>query len=120
MDGRRGESSSMKQDQPLQKPEEQAAIARFKQLTEQLLPAIAREQRWPIRLDHCFKRICLDHAFGDVWYRHLAKPAERHLQGEALQRALCCAEELAAGDRALLAGRNASSLQYRDKAGPKG
>ena len=92
-----------------------ARIARFKQLTEVDLPARAQKERWPIRLDHCFKRICLDHAFGDVWYNHLARPAERHLEGQALGRALGCAEALLTGDRALLDERNNASLVYRGK-----
>ncbi len=90
-------------------------IRRLKQLTEELLPARAREFRWPIRLDHCFKRICFDAAFGDVWYRHLKRPAERHLTGEPLARALGCAEELFAGDASLLAERNRQSLAWRGK-----
>lgn len=92
-----------------------AYLARFKDLTERQLPARASEQRWPIRLDHCFKRICLDHAFSDVWYRHLPKPAERHLSGDALVRALGCAEDLLGGDLTLLNSRNQASLAYRGK-----
>ena len=87
-------------------------IARFKQLTEGVLPAMARDEGWPIRLDHCFKRICLDWAFGDVWYRHLARPAERHLRGDALQRALACATEVVSGG---LPERDAASLRWRGK-----
>ena len=90
-------------------------IARFKLLTEELLPAHARQERWPIRLDHCFKRICLDYAFQDVWYKHLQRPAERHLGGEALRRAVNCAEELAAGGTELLRTRDAASLVWRGK-----
>ncbi len=92
-----------------------AQIARFKHLTETILPALAREHHWPIRMDHCFKRICLDHAFSDVWYHHLKKPAERHLTGEPLQRALACAEDLAREGLALLGTRNTASLTYRGK-----
>ncbi len=92
-------------------------IARFKHLTEVLLPTLAREQRWPIRLDHCFKRICLDHAFNDVWYNHLKRPAERHLEGEPLDRALKAAERLAAEGLHTLQGLNAASLRYRGKRG---
>ena len=95
--------------------ERAAAVARFKELTERGLPELARAERWPIRLDHCFKRICLDWAFEDVWYRHLAKPAERHLQGEPLARAVACAEALLAGGRAVLRERNAASLRWRGK-----
>ncbi len=91
------------------------ALARFKHLTEVELPALAREHRWPLRFDHCFKRVCLDHAFGDTWYKHLRKPAERHIEGEALARALSCAEAIAAGGLPVLARHNAESLAWRGK-----
>ena len=94
-------------------------IARFKQLTEHELPALAKEQRWPIRLDHCFKRICLDAAFEDVWYDHLRKPAERHIAGESLGKALAAAEAIAAEGLETLRVLNAASLQYRGKSGPR-
>lgn len=90
-------------------------IARWKMLTEHLLPQRAREQRWPLRLNHCFKRVCLDHAFQDVWYDHLRKPAERHIDGDALGRALRCAEDLLSDDGTLLRSRNAESLRWRGK-----
>ena len=90
-------------------------VAEWKQLTERFLPAMARERRWPLRLDHCFKRVPLDHAFEDVWYRHLPKPAERHLEGEALERALACAREIAEEGEPLLRQRNEESLRYRGK-----
>ena len=91
-------------------------IARWKLLCEEALPMRARQQGWTIRLDHCFKRICLDFAFNDVWYHHLPKPAQRHLRGEALARALACAEELVqAIDDTLLRERNHASLRLRGK-----
>ena len=98
-------------------PTQAEQIARFKYLTEVELPAVAAQNRWPIRLDHCFKRVCLDHAFSDVWYNHLKRPAERNLTGEPLARALQCAEDLLA-EPALLAERNQSSLRYRGKLRP--
>lgn len=101
-------------------PGDLQAIARFKQVTEELLPALAVQQHWPIRFDHCFKRICLDWAFGDVWYQHLARPAEMHLKGRSLQKALACAEELLAGDLTLLNERDAASLRWRGKPAKRG
>ncbi len=92
------------------------AVAEWKRLTEDVLPRLAAEGRWPLRLDHCFKRVCLDYACNDVWYRHLQKPAERHITGEALQRALHCARSLAAEGEPLLRQRNEESLRYRGKA----
>ncbi len=91
-------------------------IRRFKALTEAELPALAKEQRWPIRLDHCFKRICLDAAFEDVWYNHLKRPAERHITGEPLARAVAAAERIAAEGLPTLQMLNQASLQYRGKA----
>ena len=90
-------------------------VAHFKHLTETTLPALARQHRWPIRLDHCFKRICLDHAFADVWYKHLPRPAERHLAGLPLARAIACAEAIAAQGLPVLQQRNTESLRYRGK-----
>ena len=95
-------------------------LARFKHLTEVALPEAAREHQWPIRLDHCFKRICLDAAFHDVWYNHLRKPAERHISGEPLARALACAEAILAEGRPTLDLHNAESLRFRGKSHPIG
>ena len=106
-------------DNPVHSPVEQEQLHRWKQLTELALPALAREQHWPIRLDHCFKRITLDYAFSDVWYKHLARPAERHLVGAPLERALACAEELAAQGLPVLRERNAASLLVRGKKLPR-
>lgn len=105
----------LKTHQAPRTPEELAQVQRFKHLTETSLPALAAEHHWPIRLDHCFKRICLDYAFEDVWYKHLQRPAERHLAGEPLLRAVACAEELLQQATDLLQIRNAASLRYRGK-----
>ena len=83
-----------------------------------MLPALAREHHWPIHLDHCFKRICLDHAFADVWYHHLPRPAERHLTGDPLARAVACAEAIATEGLPTLTLRNAESLHFRGKCPP--
>ncbi len=88
---------------------------RFKELTEQLLPDMARTERWPIRLDHCFKRICLDNAFEDVWYNHLKRPAERYISEPALSRAVAIAEQLYTEGLPVLAVLNRNSLTWRGK-----
>ncbi len=90
-------------------------LSRFKELTERLLPARACTERWPIRLDHCFKRICLDNAFEDVWYRHLPRPAERHIAEPALSRAVAIAEQIYSDGLPLLARLNRNSLTWRGK-----
>ena len=74
-------TSRMKYLTPQQTEADQANVQRFKYLTEVALPARAAAHRWSVRLDHCFKRICLDHAFADVWYTHLQRHAERQITG---------------------------------------
>lgn len=96
-----------------QMPSRDAQIAEWKQLTEQVLPALAKQNHWPLQLDHCFKRVCLDFAFKDVWYRHVRKPAERHIDGDAVERALQCARDIAQQGEPLLRVRNDESLRYR-------
>ncbi|MEO1641559.1 MAG: hypothetical protein AAFU41_20205 [Pseudomonadota bacterium] len=92
------------------------AVATYLHLTKVVMPAHARQPdvRWPVNEDHCFQRIVLDALFGDVWYRHLAKPAYRHLtRAQAMQAVQLC-EDILAG-RADLHALNAASLRYRGK-----
>lgn len=93
----------------------EALVGRFKRLTEVELPARAREERWALRLDHCFKRVCLDWACQDCWYGHIQRPAERNMGDETLARAARCAEEILEGGSAVLKERNAASLRWRGK-----
>ena len=55
---------------------------------------MAAAEGWPIRLDHCFMRVCLDHALGDRWDRMVRRPAIRHLSDDQLEAAIACAERL--------------------------
>lgn len=110
-----GPASSPTPPKPAQDP---AKLSRWKHLTETLLPTRAQQLHWPIKLDHCFKRITLDHATNDIWYNHLPRPAERHLSGPTLDRALAAAESLLTGDQTLLDQLNQASLQHRGKLRP--
>ncbi len=78
-------------------------------LTRCVLPSMAG---WPIRLDHCFMRVCLDHALGQPWHQRVRRPAIRHLSDDELRQAIAIAERIAA-DPALLPGLNARSLAWR-------
>ena len=53
------------------------------------------------RFDHCFQRVCLDHAFGRCWYDALDRkkgPAIRQIATDALERAVACARRLEADE----------------------
>lgn len=86
---------------------------RFKELTEVTLPRLAREGNWPLRLDHCFKRVCLDNACGGVWYDFIDKPAEKNMTESQLARATAVAESIARDGEPLLRCLNRNSLRWR-------
>ena len=100
-------------------------VAEYTRLTKEALPALARERRWPIRFDHCFQRVVLDHAFGRCWYEALNRkrgPAIQQIATDALERAVACARRLAAddtADAAVVRQLDNQSLLWRGKK-PKG
>ena len=89
-----------------------ALVQRWLALTREVLPALAVERRWPIRLDHCFMRVCLDTALGVRWDMVVRRPAIRHLDHAQLRRAVSQAEAIVA-EPDLLPRLNADSLRLR-------
>ena len=103
----------------LSEEEKGCLISDYMHLTKQVLPSIARCDRtdWPVREDHCFQRIVLDHLCGGVWYEHLCRPAYKHLTNDQAQRAV----ELCRGiieRREDLRQMNQQSLVWRGKLRP--
>ena len=92
--------------------ERERLAARWLHLTRAVLPGMAGAQRWPIRFDHCFMRVCLDNALGRPWHEVVRRPAVRHLSAEQLQEAVAVAERIAA-DPDSLPGLNTASLAWR-------
>ncbi len=87
-------------------------VAQWQDLTRSILPGMAPASRWPIRFDHCFMRVCLDHAVGQPWHERVRRPAIRHLTNDQLRAAIAVAERIAA-DPSALPGLNAQSLAWR-------
>ncbi|GAA3699652.1 hypothetical protein GCM10022268_07250 [Sphingomonas cynarae] len=84
-------------------------------LTRVYLPALATARGWPIRADHCFQRILLDHSYGGCWYDHVTgRPAFAHADTAALMRAVSLGRAAIAGD-ADMAMLNRQSLIWRRK-----
>ncbi len=92
-----------------------ALLARWLELTRSVLPGMAPAQRWPIRFDHCFMRVCLDAAIGRPWHEAVRRPAIRHLTEAQLAAAVAVAERIRA-EPGLLPALNAQSLRLRGKA----
>ena len=87
-------------------------VARWLELTRRVLPGMAAAQGWPIRLDHCFMRVFLDHAMQGQWDLVVARPAVRHMALERLQHAVAAAEATV-DDPARLPSLNDASLAWR-------
>jgi len=92
-------------------------MARWLELTRRILPAMAAEHRWPIRLDHCFMRVCLDEALDAPWPQAVRRPALRHMNDDQLAAAVRVAEGIAARPETLGA-LNWRSLDGRRRALP--
>ncbi len=91
-----------------------ALLARWDALMREVLPGMAGAHGWPIRLDHCFMRVCLDAAVGARWDAVVRRPAVRHLTEAQLAAAIAVAERVAA-DPAALPALNAASLRLRGR-----
>lgn len=99
-------------------PTRAALEARWSDLVDRRLPEAARPG-WPVRLNHCFARILLDHATGGVWYDAIARrPARAHAPDATLAAAVALGEAVLEG-RADLGALDARSLAWRGKTGPR-
>ena len=92
-------------------------VSRWLELTRRQLPGMAADHGWPIRLDHCFMRVCLDASFGRPWHEVVARPAIRHAADADLARAVAVAEAIVR-DPSTLPALNAASLRMRGKCRP--
>ncbi len=101
----------------------------YLELTRQTLPALAAAAGdWPIRFDHCFMRVCLDHAVGGCWYDVIDRkkgPAYKSASDEVLRKAMEIGRTIETGGRKVLEPLNRQSLVWRGKipaveAGPEG
>lgn len=91
---------------------------KYLDLTNQVMPQLAREKEWPVRFNHCFQRIILDTLFQDCWYRHLNRtssaPAYKQLSSHQLQQALVIAQDMIDSPEKVKE-LNHQSLKYRQK-----
>ena len=74
--------------------ERDALVGRWLELTRRTLLGMAAAQRWPIRLDHCFMRVCLDEAMGGPSTEVLRRPAIHSMTDKQLAAAIAVAEEI--------------------------
>jgi hypothetical protein len=81
-------------------------------LVGETLPAMAMKHDWPISLDHCFMRVCLDTALGAPWHTVVRRPAIKYLSDEQLLAAISIAKGLVQKPETLDA-LNRQSIEWR-------
>lgn len=91
---------------------------RYLELTNQVLPELARQRQFPVKYNHCFQRIVLDNLFGCCWYEVLRgkDPAYKQLTEAQLERAIAIAESMTSQTDKHTYQLNQNSLGWRRKA----
>ncbi len=98
-------------------PDRRSLVARWLELTRVTLPGLALRHGWPIGIDHCFMRVCLDVSLGRPWREAVRAPAVRHLTDAQLLAAIAVAERVLL-EPALLPAFNRHSLRLRGHCSP--
>lgn len=93
-----------------------ALRAKYLQLINEQLPNKAKQADMPVRFNHCFARIVLDHVFEDCWYNPLSRkqPACRQLSKAQLEKAISVADSMLQSLE-LSVSLNRQSLEWRGK-----
>jgi hypothetical protein len=99
-------------DTPKELESRLALNATWLKLVKQTLPNVAAAHQWPIFLDHCFMRVCLDTALGAPWHTLVKQPAIKHLSDDQLEEAICVAQTLVSSP-SLLHSLNQTSIRAR-------
>jgi hypothetical protein len=91
-------------------------VDRYLHLTRTVMPALAKDgsRQWLVQNNHCFQRIVLDTICGDIWYKHLSRPAYQSLNDAQLRQAVLLCENIISG-QADLPKLNQQSLRWRGK-----
>jgi hypothetical protein len=89
----------------------------YLELTNQVLPTLAQERKFPVRFNHCFQRIVLDNLFGRCWYEVLDRkqPAYKQLNEEQLEQAVAIAQAIMTQPSDHIKRLNQNSLRWRGK-----
>ncbi len=87
-------------------------VNRWNELMRAILPLTAKSNHWPISLDHCFMRVCLDTALAGPWHLVVKRPAIRHLTDDQLRAAITVGEGLLVRPE-MLEALNTQSIAWR-------
>lgn len=87
-------------------------------LTNEMLPSLAKQRKFPVRFNHCFQRIILDNLFGCCWYDALDKSqgaAYKQLNKNQLETAISLAKQIISRPDEYIEELNNNSLHWRGK-----
>lgn len=93
---------------------------KYKTMFNISLPKIAREEKWPIRLNHCLMRVALDAYWQCCWYEKLdqKKGALKSMTIPQIENVIVIGLRMIDEGKSYVARLNKESLAYRGKHGP--
>ena len=80
---------------------------------EFVFPSLSIKHKWPIRFDHCFRRVIYDTLCQDRWDKHITKPAINNMTPAQLADCLTICRSIVYKPETLLELNNLS-LSYRN------
>lgn len=97
------------------KESEKPYLEQYLALTDQVMPQYFKDRDTKVKRFHSFRRILMDNLFGDVWYKHLNKPAYKNLTNKQLEILVKLGNRILANPSGLELLNN-WSLRWRNKA----
>lgn len=93
------------------------SVDRIAYYCDDVLPALAADdpEAWPVRWDHCFRRIAYDAAVGSKWDRVVDRPFVDHATDDQRRGAALASARMVIGGAAVCDRLNDRSLNYRDE-----
>lgn len=93
-------------------PARAVLLERWRLLMDEVLRNMPKLHHWPISLNHCFMRVCLDTSLRGPWHTIVKRPASRHMKDHQLRQAIAVSEQIAESPH-LLFELNHRSIKQR-------
>jgi hypothetical protein len=79
---------------------------------EFVFPQLAVKHNWPIRFDHCFRRVIYDQCFGGKWDKYIKPPAYKNMTDNQLESCITICLSIV-DEPSLMTEFNTQSLLWR-------
>lgn len=89
-------------------------ILRLNVYVEEVFPQLSIKHKWPIRFDHCFRRVIYDNVYGKKWCESIPAPVIKNISLDDLETAISLCRFILSNPDELVKLNN-KSLAWRNK-----